>query len=321
MTSKQRHAALPLTLGLAALALLCGGALLPRSFTVQRPAAAQSQGGGAAAVGDMLTKEWLLDALRARRLSEAEIVRLVEGRGTSFLPDAKDEAELRAAGATDRLLEAVRKNYRRRTQEGGGGPGHTEDPVDYTQPFRQDQVTKRAHVTYKPEAALTDEARRNNAEGVVRLRAVFHSSGRVTDISVVKGMPDGLTESAIAAARRVRFTPAEKDGRQVAQYVTLDYDFAVYVRANEVERRAAILEKPEPEYPYAARSEGAFGTVVLKVALTAEGKVAVVSVEAGMPYGLTEKAVEAARRIKFKPARLKGRAVTQLVNVEYTFGL
>jgi hypothetical protein len=33
---------------------------------------------------------------------------------------------------------------------------------------------------------------------------------------------------AVAAARRIRFEPAQKDGRVVAQYVILDYNFNIY---------------------------------------------------------------------------------------------
>ncbi|MBA3323229.1 MAG: energy transducer TonB, partial [Pyrinomonadaceae bacterium] len=39
---------------------------------------------------------------------------------------------------------------------------------------------------------------------------------------------DGLTEKAIEAARRITFTPAEKDGRPVSQYITLVYNFNIY---------------------------------------------------------------------------------------------
>ena len=61
------------------------------------------------------------------------------------------------------------------------------------------------------------------------------------------------------------------------------------------------------------------GKVVLKVTLTQFGRVIVDSVEAGLPHGLTEKAVEAAARIEFEPARLGRRPVSQRVTVEYLF--
>ncbi|MBV8856422.1 MAG: energy transducer TonB [Acidobacteria bacterium] len=114
--------------------------------------------------------------------------------------------------------------------EGGGGPGGGGGgrDVDYTRPFRQNEVTRKALITFKPEPGFTEEARKNNVTGVVRLRAVLHSSGGIQSISVVKGLPDGLTEKAIAAARQIRFTPAEKDGHAVSQYVVLEYNFNIY---------------------------------------------------------------------------------------------
>ena len=113
--------------------------------------------------------------------------------------------------------------------DGGGGPGGGGGGgVDYTRPFKQNEVTRKALITFKPEPGFTEDARKNNVTGVVRLRAVLHASGAIQGISVVKGLPDGLTEKAISAARQIRFTPAEKDGRHVSQYVVLEYNFNIY---------------------------------------------------------------------------------------------
>jgi TonB family protein len=113
--------------------------------------------------------------------------------------------------------------------DGGGGPGGGGGGgVDYSRPFRQNEVTRKALITHKPEPGFTEEARKNNVTGVVRLRAILHASGAIQGISVVKGLPDGLTEKAISAARSIRFTPAEKDGRSVSQYVVLEYNFNIY---------------------------------------------------------------------------------------------
>ncbi|MDQ5835726.1 MAG: energy transducer TonB [Acidobacteriota bacterium] len=89
-------------------------------------------------------------------------------------------------------------------------------------------MTRKAVITFKPEPGFTEEARKNNVTGAVRLRAILSAGGGVTGISVVKGLPDGLTEKAIAAARQIRFTPAEKDGHAVSQYIVLEYNFNIY---------------------------------------------------------------------------------------------
>jgi TonB family protein len=108
---------------------------------------------------------------------------------------------------------------------GGGGGGGGED---YNRTFNPKEVTRKAVITSKPEPGFTEEARKNNVTGLVKLRLVLSSSGSVTNISVVKGLPDGLTEKAIAAARQIRFNPAQKDGRTVSQWITIEYNFNIY---------------------------------------------------------------------------------------------
>jgi hypothetical protein len=105
------------------------------------------------------------------------------------------------------------------------GPGA---PVDYTKPFKFSEVVKKAVLTFKPEPGFTGEARKFNVTGVVRLRAILHSSGEMRNIVVVQGLPHGLTESSVAAARQIRFEPAQKDGRVVSQYVVLEYNYNIY---------------------------------------------------------------------------------------------
>jgi TonB family protein len=114
--------------------------------------------------------------------------------------------------------------------EGGGGPGGGGGgaPVDYNRTFQPREVTAKAVIISKPEPGFTEEARKNNVTGLVRLRAVLSSGGAVQNISVIKGLPDGLTEKAIAAARGIKFRPAQKDGRTVSQWVTLEYNFNIY---------------------------------------------------------------------------------------------
>ena len=114
---------------------------------------------------------------------------------------------------------------------GGGGPGGGgggAPPVDYNRVFNQKDVTSKAVIISKPDPGFTEEARKNNVTGVVRLRAVLSAGGAVTGISVIKPLPDGLTERAISAARSIKFRPAQKDGRNVSQYVTLEYNFNIY---------------------------------------------------------------------------------------------
>jgi TonB family protein len=98
-------------------------------------------------------------------------------------------------------------------------------------------------------------------------------------------------------------------------------DYSRTFTAREVTRKARILAKPEPNYPEWARRFGVTGTVRVRAVLGASGEVKGVAVVTRLPHGLTQKAVEAARKIKFEPALKDGRPVTQYVLVEYNFNL
>jgi TonB family protein len=104
----------------------------------------------------------------------------------------------------------------------------TTDAAEANQTYGQKEVTHKAAIVYKPEPMYTEEARKNQVTGTVRLRLVLAASGKVTDIVAVTILPNGLTEMAARAASHVKFIPAEKDGRKVSQYVTIEYNFNIY---------------------------------------------------------------------------------------------
>jgi TonB family protein len=75
----------------------------------------------------------------------------------------------------------------------------------------------------QPPAAFTDDARRRNTSGYVKLKVTFLASGKIGDIVVVSELPHGLTESSIKAAQKIRFLPAEIDGKKVDVTSTIEY--------------------------------------------------------------------------------------------------
>lgn len=110
---------------------------------------------------------------------------------------------------------------------GGGGPGGG-GGGDYSRVFTGKDVTTKARLISKPEPQYTEDARKNQITGTVVLKVVFSSNGSVTNIRTVSGLPHGLTERAIAAARQIRFVPATKDGHQVSMWMQLEYNFNLY---------------------------------------------------------------------------------------------
>lgn len=111
---------------------------------------------------------------------------------------------------------------------GGSGYGPKSVSPDYDQTFNPRDVDRKAQILWRSEPTYTQEAKVDLVEGTVVLRAVFSSDGLVKNIRVVSGLPDGLTEKAVEAARTIQFSPALKDGRAVSQYIQIEYNFHLY---------------------------------------------------------------------------------------------
>ncbi len=75
--------------------------------------------------------------------------------------------------------------------------------------------TKPVEILFVPKPAYSDEARNKRIEGDVLVQVVFTASGEVRVLRVVRGLGYGLDESAEAAARQIRFRPAQQDGQPV----------------------------------------------------------------------------------------------------------
>jgi TonB family protein len=86
-------------------------------------------------------------------------------------------------------------------------------------------------------------------------------------------------------------------------------------------QRAHVLSKPEPQYTEDARKNQITGTVVLNVVFTSSGEVEQIRAVRTLPFGLTERAIAAARQIRFEPAKRDGQPVSVSMQLEYNFNL
>jgi TonB family protein len=80
-------------------------------------------------------------------------------------------------------------------------------------------------VIAKPNPVYTEEARKLRLEGDVKLRVIFHASGELEIVGVTQGLGHGLDEAAVAAARKIRFKPAQENGHPVDQPATITIEF------------------------------------------------------------------------------------------------
>jgi protein TonB len=100
-------------------------------------------------------------------------------------------------------------------------------PIPETGPRRFSSAMERPVRQGGAEPSYTAIARRAGEQGVVILDAVIDTSGRVTEIDVLRGLRFGLTESAVRAVRTWRFEPARLNGRPVAVRYNLTIRFAL----------------------------------------------------------------------------------------------
>lgn len=114
------------------------------------------------------------------------------------------------------------------TGDGTGDGGNRPNGVPPPPPAAKPKVTQAMRIVSKPRANYTDAARTNQVQGTVTLRVTFLPSGQIGSISPVNGLPYGLTEQAIAAARSIKFEPQMVNGSPVAVTKQVQYSFTIY---------------------------------------------------------------------------------------------
>lgn len=144
----------------------------------------------------------------------------------------------------------------------------------------------------------------------------------------------GDAQKAVAAEAQVKIVTAERnqdyrcaDDGTLERILETTGDTSApepserILSSKETDSRVVITAKPQPSYSKEARRNGIQGFVVLKVLLSGNGRVTRVRVIKGLQAGLTENAIRAACKMKFKPALKDGAPVSQWVIAEYAFRL
>lgn len=195
----------------------------------------------------------------------------------------------------------------------------------FSQETAKDKKEKEAqNKTSNLQIAPTNAGTQSNdvTEGVVILRVTFLASGKVGEVTLVSGLTDELNQQAIEAARKIKFEPAKKNGVAVTVTKTVEYSFSLYSEEDDadLQKKAEITKMPAPDYPKGKSFKGMSGKVELKLKLFPNGNIEIVQVKSELPQEFRNKAREAVKKIRFKPAIDKnGREVTQIKKIEYEF--
>jgi TonB family protein len=184
-----------------------------------------------------------------------------------------------------------------------------------------------------------EEARAKEIEGTVWIRALVAEDGTVTKARVHK--PSGvkmLDESALKAAYKCTYKPAEQAGKPVAVWVT--YKVAFNLDGSSQTGQELSISEPSPDdfvavevnpemvyeqtpvYPKEAEDEGVQGVVWVKALVDTDGTVAKVTIGKSSGHKCLDKAaLEAAHKCKYRPALAQGKPTATWISYKVDFTL
>jgi TonB family protein len=129
---------------------------------------------------------------------------------------------------SDRILDTLEINGGSAAEVPDNASAMVGDPGVQTTRDPGGATTNPLSLVAKPRPGYTELARRFNIEGTVVLKATFLANGSIGDVTVVKELPWGLTEQAIAAARKIVFLPPTVGDTPVTSVRQIEYTFSVY---------------------------------------------------------------------------------------------
>ncbi len=189
---------------------------------------------------------------------------------------------------------------------------------------RSSDTASRVRVRETPEPAVKESLA--GIEGLVTLAATEASLPLVTSIG-----PEWIAVSGDVAPTLPMMVEEADSMEQVASAPAAAPRAAVALPAASLPSEPQPLEvggavkpprrlvTPLPNYPDAAWAQGITGDVLVRAIIDEHGKVAEIEVLRGLPYGMTEAAIEAIERWRFAPATRNGEAVPVYRNLSVRF--
>jgi hypothetical protein len=133
------------------------------------------------------------------------------------------------AGATDKdRQEAIETLPAPWAADSGPGPAKEKLWLESHRSLKSGPDITAPRVIYSVEPAYTRAARRDKVAGDCILQMVITPEGFPAHLRVQQGLPDGLTESAIATVSQYRFKPALRQGRPFPALLITQVNFHLF---------------------------------------------------------------------------------------------
>lgn len=186
------------------------------------------------------------------------------------------------------------------------------------------------------------EAAKAGKEGIVFVSTIINEKGEPGSISVEKSADKLLDESAVSAIRKTKFTPGQKNGKNVRVKITIPVSFKLSKDKKtqkddtDKESKSDILTEADkmPEiiggmeallkavvYPVSAKNAGIQGKVFVSVVIGENGKILSSEVIKGAHPELDAAALAAINKISFTPGEHNGKKVKVKIVIPVQFRL
>ena len=101
--------------------------------------------------------------------------------------------------------------------------------------------------------------------------------------------------------------------------IILTFILCLWISTSAQDSGLKILEQPIPELPLNHMTQTVQGTVILRVQFLDLGEIGEITRVKELPSGLTEKAIAAAKKIRFEPEKKDGKPVTVVKEIQYFY--
>ena len=132
------------------------------------------------------------------------------------------------------------------------------------------QTDRKAKVIYRVEPEYPLDAREKNITGTVVLTLTVDHEGLPQNIQVKRAVYPSLDQSAIEAARKMRFEPALKDGQPVSMFISVEFDFQAVPGQLDLQRQ--IEDRVKREAYEREKTEATGGVIDMKRRQELEGR-------------------------------------------------
>jgi TonB family protein len=153
----------------------------------------------------------------AKAAGEKEAILKEKRIGRRYIPD--DEDELLSKKDREKLnaeIDTTTQKYLGLLREGK------------EKGYRVPLPDNRPIILFRAYARYTEAARKAKAQGGIAVSIEFQTDGTIKVVNIVTPLGFGLDEKAVAAARKLIFLPAIKDGAFVNTPSKLEYSFNLY---------------------------------------------------------------------------------------------